>query len=92
MDNKKLLLWAYTIFIAAIVTSLIIILLNTKNIVNMYIVAAIFGVLILSLFYITHTIQNEKIASTMRRFCFIMAPRVEIEPTTFRLGVILPTT
>lgn len=61
-DNKNLLLWAYTIFIAAIVTSLIINVLNTKNIMNMYIVATIFGVLILSyiIFYPIYIKLNKK--------------------------------
>lgn len=47
-DNKKLLLWVYTIFIASIITGLIINVLNTKNVFNMYIIALVFGVLILS--------------------------------------------
>ena len=47
-DNKNLLLWTYVVFILAIIASLIINILNTKNVVNMYIIATIFGVLILS--------------------------------------------
>ena len=47
-DNKKFLLWAYLIFILAIITSLIINILNTKKVLNMYIIAGVFGVLILS--------------------------------------------
>ena len=47
-DNKKLLLWVYAIFILAIITSLIINVLNTKKVLNMYIIAGVFGVLILS--------------------------------------------
>ena len=47
-DNKKLLLWVYAIFILAIITSLIINILNTKKVLNMYIIAGVFGSLILS--------------------------------------------
>ena len=47
-DNKKLLLWVYAIFILAIITSLIINVLNTKKVLNMYIIAIVFVVLILS--------------------------------------------
>ena len=47
-DNKKLLLWVYAIFILAIITSLIINVLNTKKVLNMYIIAIVFGVLIVS--------------------------------------------
>jgi len=47
-DNKKFLLWVYAIFILAIITSLIINVLNTKKVLNMYIIAGVFGVLILS--------------------------------------------
>lgn len=47
-DNKKLLLWVYAIFIFAIITSLIINVLNTKKVLNMYIIAIVFGALILS--------------------------------------------
>ena len=47
-DNKKLLLWVYAIFILAIITSLIINVLNTKKVLNMYIIAGVFGALILS--------------------------------------------
>lgn len=47
-DNKKLLLWVYAIFVLAIVTSLVINVLNTKKVLNMYIIAGVFGVLILS--------------------------------------------
>ena len=61
-DNKKLLLWGYTIFIAGIITSLIINVLNTKNVFNMYIIALVFGVLILSyiIFYPIYIKANKK--------------------------------
>lgn len=47
-DNKKLLLWVYAIFILAIITSLVINVLNTKMVLNMYIIAGVFGLLIIS--------------------------------------------
>lgn len=47
-DNKKLLLWIYAIFILAIITSLIINILNTKKVLNMYIIAGVFVTLIIS--------------------------------------------
>lgn len=61
-DNKKLLLWGYTIFIVGIITSLIINVLNTKNVFNMYIIALVFGVLILSyiIFYPIYIKVNKK--------------------------------
>lgn len=62
-DNKKLLLWVYIIFIAGIITSLIINVLNTKNVFNMYIIALVFGVLILSyiIFYPIYIKANKNI-------------------------------
>lgn len=61
-DNKKLLLWGYTIFITGIITSLIINVLSTKNVFNMYIIALVFGVLILSyiIFYPIYIKANKK--------------------------------
>ena len=62
LDNKKKLLWVYFLFIIAIVGSLIINVLNTKDVVNMYIILVVFGGLILlySLFYPLFILKHKK--------------------------------
>ena len=61
-DNKKLLLWVYVIFIFAIIGSLIINVLNTKNVINMYIIAGVFLTITLAylIFYPIFVKKNKK--------------------------------
>ena len=61
-DNKKLLLWVYVIFIFAIIGSLIINVLNTKNVINMYIIAGVFLSITLAylIFYPIFVKKNKK--------------------------------
>ena len=61
-DNKKLLLWAYIAFFVLVITSLIINILNTKNVMNMYIIFAVTSgaILLYSLFYIIFVKKNKK--------------------------------
>ena len=61
-DNKKLLLWAYIAFFVLVITSLIINILNTKNIMNMYIIFSVMSgaILLYSLFYIIFVNRNKK--------------------------------
>lgn len=61
-DNKKLLLWVYVIFIFAIIGSLIINVLNTKNVINMYIIAGVLLTITIAylIFYPIFVKKNKK--------------------------------
>ena len=60
-DNKKLLIWAYIAFAAIIISSLIVNILNTKNVINMYILLAVFAtsVLLYLVFYMIYVRRNK---------------------------------
>lgn len=61
-DNKKLLLWVYIAFLALIITSLVINILNTKKVLNMYIIlfAIVGSIIAYFLFYIIFVHKNKE--------------------------------
>jgi hypothetical protein len=61
-DNKKLLIWVYIAFLALIITSLVINILNTKKILNMYIIlfAIVGSIIAYFLFYIVFVHKHKE--------------------------------
>ena len=61
-DNRKLLIWAYIAFAAIIISSLIVNILNTKNVINMYILLVVFttSVLLYLVFYMIYVRRNKE--------------------------------